>query len=150
MPRISDSATTSTAGIRRSVRARKTVISQPVSYDDFDDEKLKYRMPEGYNPSDDSEDEYVSPSRDKRRTIILTQSKRRKKRSDDDSDNSEEKSPSSAKRIRKPCKKLDKIQIAAPSSSPPSTPASGRKSVSSPVSPSRTITPASEKRTVAF
>ena len=135
MPKITENVTTTK---RRSVRARKTVVSQIVSYD-FDEEEQQKRMPEGYNPSDDSEDEYVPPtSRGRRRPNILTtaQSKRRKKRSDDESSNSEEKSPSPAKKRRRPAKKSDQILIAAPSTS-------GR---SSSIHQPRTMTPVSQKR----
>ena len=74
----------SSATRRRSVR-QKPVKKSPAAPADIDDDDVK--MPPGYNPSDDSEDEYVPPA--KTRRVNLTRSKR-KKSSGSDSEPEEE------------------------------------------------------------
>ena len=56
MPKISqDAQVTTTASRRRSSRSQVKLTK----FDDNEDNG-EVRMPEGYNPSDDSEEEYVS------------------------------------------------------------------------------------------
>ena len=86
MPKTSDQMVTSTR--RRSVR-QKPVKKEPPKIAPPPDSDEEVRMPEGYNPSDDSEEEYVPPA--KKTKVSLTRTKRSKKQtSGSDSEPEEE------------------------------------------------------------
>ena len=73
---------------RRSVR-QKPVKKEPPKIAPPPDSDEEVRMPEGYNPSDDSEEEYVPPA--KKTKVSLTRTKRSKKQtSGSDSEPEEE------------------------------------------------------------
>ena len=80
MPKISQDAQVSTSR-RRSSRS----LVKVTSITKFDEDNGEVRMPEGYNPSDDSEEEYVPPSKNKK-INLLSRSKRGRKEDDSDSD----------------------------------------------------------------
>ena len=89
MPKISqDAQVTTTASRRRSSRSQVKVTS--ITNDNEDNGEV--RMPEGYNPSDDSEEEYVPPSKSKK-TNLLSRSKRGRKEDDSDSDDEDSGTP---------------------------------------------------------
>ena len=97
MPKTSDQMVTTTR--RRSVRQKPVKKEAPkvASPRDSDDDEV--RMPPGYNPSDDSEEEYVPPV--KKAKVSLTRSKRsRKQTSGSDSEPEEEENQKSKKKSR--------------------------------------------------
>ena len=90
MPKTTESISSVT---RRSTRTRKPVKTSVI--DDLDDEEIAKRMPPGYNPSDDSEDEYVPPSKSRKRNILTTNSRKKKisQELSEDSDDVEDQTP---------------------------------------------------------
>ena len=72
---------------RRSVR-QKPVKKEPPKVAPPPDSDEEVRMPEGYNPSDDSEEEYVPPA--KKTKVSLTRRRSRKQTSGSDSEPEEE------------------------------------------------------------
>ena len=143
MPKTTDSNVTST---RRSTRTRKTVKASVIEH--LDDEELAKRMPPGYNPSDDSEDEYVPPSKTRKRNIVSTNSRRRKasEEASEDSDDAEDTTP--AKKRKGPIVK----NVKTPQSSkktPKTKHPSPTRAVPASVKTTTTPTPSSVKKTPA-
>ena len=71
MPKTSEATTTSTARRRssrtQSVTSKAKALETSKVLEMNDDE---IRMPAGYNPSDDSEEEYVPPTNDRRSRVL--------------------------------------------------------------------------------
>ena len=100
MPKLSSHNDTSTK--RKSGRTPKSV-KKKVYVEDHDDD---LRMPEGYNPSDDSEEEYVPPSKSKKPKVSVSRTKRIRHEGDSDVDSEDDEEI-----VKQPMKKMPKKNI---------------------------------------
>ena len=121
MPKSVDTTTTAR---RKSGRVRKQLTR--TTYEE-DSDYVGSRMPEGFNPSDDSEDEYIPPNQVKRTSNAASKSRKRGESGESDSDSEYEgRAPAKKMKLTKKTSSISTPQSrkrsAAPSSQGRSTP----------------------------
>ena len=133
MPKSVDTTTTAR---RKSGRVRKQ-LARTTYQEDSDD--VGSRMPEGYNPSDDSEEEYIPPNQLRKTTNAASKSRRRGASEESDSDsNYEGRAPAKKKNIARKTSSISTHQSRKRAAAPPSqgrstpTPVEKNSSVSTP------------------